>query len=150
MAKVRGKAHFSSNPSLNRFKTKTKPAAMRILQEPGRGAAIWKQRSGLLQSSGGVWSCTYITRVRLFRDLRESELNFSKLADQVSVSIRALPKKAIGECRLCTTQGELLFWDADLSGRICQECEPFLEGAETALVAAKCGHPTDFLVFRNP
>ena len=68
----------------------------------------------------------------------------------MSVSIRALPKKSIGPCGLCATQGELPFWDADLAGRICQECEPFLGAAETALLTAKCGHPTDFLVFRNP
>jgi hypothetical protein len=37
-----------------------------------------------------------------------------------------------------------------LGGRICKDCEPFLEAAEIALVAAKCGHPSDTLVFRNP
>jgi hypothetical protein len=68
----------------------------------------------------------------------------------MSVSIGTLPNKAIDKCRLCPKQGELPFWDADLAGRICQECEPFLEAAEKALIAAKCGHPTDFLVFHNP
>jgi hypothetical protein len=37
-----------------------------------------------------------------------------------------------------------------LGRRICEDCEPFLEAAEIALVAAKCGHPADTLVFRNP
>ena len=68
----------------------------------------------------------------------------------MSVSIRALSKTAVGECSLCTTQGELPFWDSDLAGRICQGCEPFLGAAEIALIAAKFGHPSDFLVFRNP
>jgi hypothetical protein len=67
----------------------------------------------------------------------------------MSVSIRALPKKAIGACGLCTTEGELPFWDSDLAGRICQECAPFLRAAEVLLVGAKCGHPADFLIFRN-
>lgn len=68
----------------------------------------------------------------------------------MSVSIRALPKIALGKCRLCTVQGELPFWDSDLAGGICQRCEPFLKAAEIALIAAKLGHPSDFLVFRNP
>ena len=58
-----------------------------------------------------------------------------------------LPKKVIG---LCASQESLLFWDADLAARICQKCEPFLAAAETALLTAKYGHPSDFLVFRNP
>lgn len=124
--------------------------AMRSQEESGYSVATWKKRFGLLQSSGGVWLRTYITCVRFFRNPRERDLNFPKLVDQVSVSIRALSKKAIGECRLCATEGELPFWDADLGGRICQECEPFLVDAETALIAAECGHPTDFLVFRDP
>jgi len=68
----------------------------------------------------------------------------------MSLSIRPLIKKALGRCALCKTQRELLFWDSNLGGRICKDCEPFLEAAEIALVAAKCGHPSDTLVFRNP
>jgi len=68
----------------------------------------------------------------------------------MSVSIRLLPKQTDGECRLCSTRQELQFWDSDLAGRICQDCEPFLATAEIALIASKFGHPSDFLVFRNP
>ena len=68
----------------------------------------------------------------------------------MSLSIRLLPKKALGECKLCETQREVASWDSDLGGRICQDCEPHLDAAERALVAAKCGHPYDTLVFRNP
>jgi len=68
----------------------------------------------------------------------------------MSVSIRLLPKQTAGECRLCNTRQELQFWDADLAGPICQDCEPFLGAAEVALIASKFGHPSDFLVFRNP
>jgi hypothetical protein len=68
----------------------------------------------------------------------------------MSVSIRALPRTRVGECSLCTIQQELPFWDSDLAGRICQSCEPFLRVAEIALIAEKFGHPSDFLVFRNP
>ena len=68
----------------------------------------------------------------------------------MSVSIRALPRKRAGKCGVCTAYRELAFWDADLAGRICQDCEPVLEGAEIALVAAKCGHPSEALVFHNP
>jgi len=68
----------------------------------------------------------------------------------MSVSIRVLPRKRAGKCGLCTAYRELAFWDADLAGRICQDCEPVLEGAEIALVAAKCGHPSETLVFHNP
>jgi hypothetical protein len=52
--------------------------------------------------------------------------------------------------RLCNTQRELSSWDSNLASRICEDCEPFLEAAEIALMAAKCGHPSDMLVFRNP
>jgi len=68
----------------------------------------------------------------------------------MSLSIRSLVKKAVGECALCNVQRELASWDSNLGGRICEDCEPFLEAAEIALVAAKCGHPADTLVFRNP
>jgi hypothetical protein len=68
----------------------------------------------------------------------------------MSVSIRALPKTPVGECRLCTTQGELPFWDSDLAGRICEGCEPLLRAAEMALITQKFGHLSDFLVFRHP
>ena len=54
----------------------------------------------------------------------------------MSVSIRVLLKKSAGKCGLCTAYRELAFWDADLAGRICEDCEPVLEGAEIALVAA--------------
>jgi hypothetical protein len=37
-----------------------------------------------------------------------------------------------------------------LAGRICENCEPFLEAAEIGLVAAKFDHPSDTLVFLNP
>ena len=69
---------------------------------------------------------------------------------KMSLSIRPLLKKALGECAFCKTQQELSSWDSNLGRRICEDCEPFLEAAEIALVAAKCGHPADTLVFRNP
>jgi hypothetical protein len=53
-------------------------------------------------------------------------------------------------CALCKTEQELSSWDSNLGGRICRDCEPFLEAAETALVAAKYGHPCDTLVLRDP
>jgi len=68
----------------------------------------------------------------------------------MSLAIRALPKAVLGVCALCKTEQELSSWDSNLGGRICPECEPFLEAAETALVAAKCGHPDDSIVLRNP
>jgi hypothetical protein len=68
----------------------------------------------------------------------------------MSVSIRALPKRSLDKCSLCGVQQYLSFWDADLAGRICDGCEPFLEVGEIALVAAKCGHPNCFLVFHDP
>jgi len=68
----------------------------------------------------------------------------------MSLSIRSLVKKTVGECALCNVQRELASWDSNLGRRICEDCEPFLEAAEIALVAAKCGHPADTLVFRNP
>jgi hypothetical protein len=67
----------------------------------------------------------------------------------MSLSTKPLFKKALGECALCNTERELASWDSNLGGRICQDCEPFLEAAEIALVAAKCGHHSDPLVFRN-
>jgi len=69
---------------------------------------------------------------------------------KMSLSIRPLFKRALGECALCNTQQELSSWDSNLGARICENCEPFLEAAEIRLVAAKCGHPSDTLVFRNP
>jgi hypothetical protein len=66
------------------------------------------------------------------------------------LAIRALPMTVLGECALCKTQQELSSWDSNLGGRICRDCEPFLEAAETALVAAKYGHPDDTLVIRDP
>lgn len=68
----------------------------------------------------------------------------------MSLSIRSLVRKTVANCALCNTLRELAFWDSNLGGRICEECEPFLETAETALMVAKCGHPGDTLVFRNP
>jgi hypothetical protein len=68
----------------------------------------------------------------------------------MSLAIRLLPKKAIGRCVLCNTHGEIWSWDSNLGGRICQDCERFLDAAEVALLAAKCGHPYDALVYRNP
>jgi hypothetical protein len=68
----------------------------------------------------------------------------------MSLSIRPLVKKAVGECALCNVQRELSAWDSNLGRRICEDCEPFLEAAEIALVAAKCAHRADTLVFRNP
>jgi hypothetical protein len=69
---------------------------------------------------------------------------------KMSLSIRPLLKKVVAECALCNTQRELASWDANLGDRICEECEPFLEAAEIALVVAKCSHPGDPLIFRNP
>ena len=68
----------------------------------------------------------------------------------MSLAIRRLLKEAIGQCALCKNQGELLFWDSNLGGRICQDCVPFLDAAEIELVAAKRGHPDDILVYRDP
>ena len=69
---------------------------------------------------------------------------------KMSLAIRPLLTKTRGECALCKSQRELSSWDSNLAGRICEDCKPFLEAAEVALVAAKCGHPSDQLVFRNP
>ena len=52
-------------------------------------------------------------------------------------------KQPSAKCSLCTTEGELPFWDSDLAGRMCQSCERFL-------IVAKFGHRSDFLVFRSP
>jgi hypothetical protein len=68
----------------------------------------------------------------------------------MSISIKSLPKAAFGKCRLCTSHITLLFWDTDLGGRICQDCEPHLTSAEETLTALKCSHPNELLVFRNP
>ena len=69
---------------------------------------------------------------------------------KMSLSIRPLIRKTVAKCVMCNTHRELAFWDSNLGGRICEECEPFLEVAEIALVVAKCSHPDDTLVFRNP
>ena len=68
----------------------------------------------------------------------------------MSLSIRPLSKRVLGECALCNTQRELSCWDSSLGSRICQDCEPFLEAAEVALVVANCDHPDYTLVFRDP
>ena len=68
----------------------------------------------------------------------------------MSFAIRPLTRKTTGECRLCQCQVDLRYLDLDLGGRVCEGCEPFLEAAETALVAANFWHPTDSLVFYNP
>jgi hypothetical protein len=68
----------------------------------------------------------------------------------MSFAIKPLTKKTSGECRLCQGQVELRYLDLDLGGRICEDCQPFLESAETALVAANCWHPIDSLVLHNP
>jgi hypothetical protein len=68
----------------------------------------------------------------------------------MSFAIRPLTKKNWGDCQLCKSRVELLFWDSDLGGRVCQDCEPFLGDAEIALVSADCWHPSDSLVFHNP
>ena len=81
----------------------------------------------------------------LVRAMQRKAMN-SKL----SLSIRPLPKKALGECAVCNAQRGPSFWDSNLGGRICEDCEPVLRAAEIALVAAKCGHPAETLVFRNP
>jgi len=85
-----------------------------------------------------------LTKRATFCALRDSAIN------KMSLSIRPLFEKVVAECALCNTQRELAFWDSNLGGRICEECEPFLEAAEIALVVAKCSHPADTLVFRNP
>jgi hypothetical protein len=59
----------------------------------------------------------------------------------MSLAIRPLPMAVRGVCVLCKTEQDLSSWDSNLGGRICRDCEPFLEKAETALVAAKYGHP---------
>jgi len=68
----------------------------------------------------------------------------------MSFAIRPLTKRTSGKCQLCQSQVELLYLDSDLGGRVCQDCEPFLGAAETALVAADCWHPSDSLVYGNP
>jgi hypothetical protein len=68
----------------------------------------------------------------------------------MSFAIRPLMKRKLGKCRLCESQVELLYLDSVLGGGVCQDCEPFLEAAETALVAADYWHPPDWLVLRNP
>jgi hypothetical protein len=68
----------------------------------------------------------------------------------MSLSVRPLIRKIVAECALCNIHRELAFWDSNLGGRICEDCEPFLDTAEIALVVARCGHPGDTLVFRNP
>jgi hypothetical protein len=71
-------------------------------------------------------------------------------SDEMSLAIRPLRKAALGRCSLCDADAELWAWDSNLGGRICRECEPYLDAAEGALVAAKLGHPQDTLVLRNP
>jgi len=68
----------------------------------------------------------------------------------MGLAIRPLANAVPGECKLCLKLRELLFWDSNLSGRICAECKPFLEAAEVVLVANGCPHPADTLIFRNP
>jgi hypothetical protein len=68
----------------------------------------------------------------------------------MSLALRPSLKKTLGGCTLCDSQQELSSWDSNLGGRICQDSEGFLEAAEFALVAARCGHPPDTLVFCNP
>lgn len=73
-----------------------------------------------------------------------------KRENKMSLAIRPLTQKVFGECAMCNTQQELWFWDSNLGDRVCQGCEPFLKAAEIALVAVKCSHPDEMLVFRNP
>jgi hypothetical protein len=68
----------------------------------------------------------------------------------MSFAIRPLIKRRSGKCELCQSQVELVYLDSILAGRICQDCEPFLAAAESALVAADFWHPYDSLVSRNP
>ena len=68
----------------------------------------------------------------------------------MSFAIRSLVKTISGPCKLCKNPVELLFWDSDLAGRICEDCKPFLGAAEIALVDSDCWHPSDALVFRDP
>lgn len=68
----------------------------------------------------------------------------------MSFAIRPLKKRISGGCQLCKSEAELVYWDSDLAGRLCQECEPFLRSAEAALVAADCWHPSDALIFHDP
>jgi hypothetical protein len=67
--------------------------------------------------------------------------------DLPSGNLRMLPKKS--NRPVCQPR-IVAFLDADLAARICQKCEPFLAAAETALLTAKYGHPSDFLVFVIP
>jgi hypothetical protein len=66
------------------------PAAMRSLEEPGRGAASGKQRSGLLRSPGGAWLRTYITRIRLFRRCYPLACNELEATSSLRASITLL------------------------------------------------------------
>jgi uncharacterized protein (DUF2252 family) len=45
----------------------------------------------------------------------------------MSLAIRALPMAVRGVCALCKTEQDLSSWDSNLGGRICRDCEPFLE-----------------------
>ena len=51
----------------------------------------------------------------------------------MSLAIRALPMAVRGVCALCKTEQDLSSWDSNLGGRVCPECEPFLDAAENAL-----------------
>ena len=63
----------------------------------------------------------------------------------MSLAIRPLSKTALGRCSLCDAASELYAWDSNLGGRICRECEPYLDAAELALVASKLSHSPDTL-----
>jgi hypothetical protein len=80
-------------------------------------------------------------------ELTSDFLRVPKITDiNMSLSIRPLLKKKFGECALCNTQRKLWFWDSNLGHRIGEDCEPFLEAAEFALLAAKCGRSSKALV----
>lgn len=64
----------------------------------------------------------------------------------MSFAIKPLIKKISGKSQLCQSQPELVYLDSILAGCVCQDCEPFLAAAETALVAAEFWHPYDSLV----
>jgi hypothetical protein len=70
----------------------------------------------------------------------------------VSGAVVAVAVRQIVSSRLTfrqNVQRELSSWDSNLGRRNCENCEPFLEAAEIALVAAECGHPAGALVFRD-
>jgi hypothetical protein len=67
--------------------------------------------------------------------------------DLPSGNLRMLPKKVIG---LCASQESLLFGMRTWQHAFVRSVSQFWPPQRRALLTAKYGHPSDFLVFRNP